>query len=806
MEGFLTVNLVPSLQHITAARICITFYIRDNLVEFLGKHPNPTAIDEGVWTGQKTIVRELISLLGLPTTLKRKVLNFTDDIGNELLKWLKTNDWLQYRPDYGNSGGTFPLAVSNYIKNCLVWTSRGTIQYEETAENILRSEHATKEEKFHLACAYCFPDILRNDFVSELRAHRSLDSYDKKPLVCYWTCCFFPEKLLTFKIRLGLSKRCNIDRYMIVKVKNSVALKHFFDKLDDTERSEVIVGILPACDFRTKAYLLSEISNASRNEIFELRPFIFLENATNILWQDFVLYYFNVCESFVNSRQCLTDLQRLLPYVESPRPESVPRSIRILTNYESNSSHDWRKSILYDVWSCLSENFTKEMIILGLSQLLPQWQVAIRNQDPSGPGSWESIGDGLSSLVQILMVLVYFNDNRLIDEMLRIAENETTKLVVSDSVPENQSVFSINDESFKYVMYYPRKFRYYPPLGIYRASVPTDKRLYLVHELILSKFPNVSNPLKNERVQEDIVDVFVEYCRCNEVNNIDKILDYYFENTSEKTAYKSSLLGMIFNKLLTKAVNESFYYFGEQSNRDPWMVPILANAARRSFGGVRNFDDDNRGFLFGRRIVERNVRPRLMNYAQRILDEVEQVERANPAPRDESIGRLVIRINRDPVDQNVRNPGLNFFQIRRQDERVNVGHINMVPNPVRRNHPIRVPRLPYMPLIDVLRGVNNDQVLRQANRIPVIYNSDDSDIIFSGVDAFLSWYFSSAEQINDFKTEAISNERIPIVEELINENKTLKLKKLLPWFFSNDERKIGEFKSTCQRSELTSLL
>lgn len=69
------------------------------------------------------------------------------------------------------------------------------------------------------------------------------------------------------------------------------------------------------------------------------------------------------------------------------------------------------------------------------------------------------------------------------------------------------------------------------------------------------------------------MDVFVEYCRSGEVSNIDELLNSCFENPSERVSYKSSLLWCMFNKLIAKAVNESYYYL-----EDPYFNPNSTNA------------------------------------------------------------------------------------------------------------------------------------------------------------------------------------------------------------------------------------
>lgn len=386
MEDFLKIKLVPSLQHIAAAKICITHYIHEEqVIKFLISQTGYRKVDQKQWHVQKDLVRRSISSLNFPKLLKAMILNFIDDIDNELLKWVKVNYWFGQRAE-----------AVHYIEKCLVWTSRGTIHYEKTAQKILRSECITHEEKFHLTCQYCFFDILENCFFSELEKYRSLDKSElsKNPFVFYCVCHFFPEMTQAFLESVGIVRRnWSIDEIMLVEFfekMNCVAVKYFYNRIDLVVKENVIRLLLPVFDFDVQTYLISLSSSGTRERIVG-NPSTLLKSVTNVLWLDYVYFYFCTYERFITSHECLEFLKNVL----------IPGA----------GERQWKKALVCELWNGLSKNFRQDIVFECLEPV-------------TGGRLYEEL------IFQILSILVDFNNDKnspyygcsgcLIDEILRV--------------------------------------------------------------------------------------------------------------------------------------------------------------------------------------------------------------------------------------------------------------------------------------------------------------------------------------------------------------------------------------------------
>ncbi|KJW01941.1 hypothetical protein, partial [Rickettsia argasii] len=76
--------------------------------------------------------------------------------------------------------------AANYLDS-LVWTSRGIIDYKETAKTLLAKEQLSDNNKYHLACAYCFEDDIAIIIPRVVDTVLDLWWFDIQTMVYFWT-------------------------------------------------------------------------------------------------------------------------------------------------------------------------------------------------------------------------------------------------------------------------------------------------------------------------------------------------------------------------------------------------------------------------------------------------------------------------------------------------------------------------------------------------------------------------------------------------------------------------------------------
>ncbi|KJV88854.1 hypothetical protein OTSUT76_1161 [Orientia tsutsugamushi str. UT76] len=148
--------MVP-LKHIASTNIVIRLWINKSTINQISNLFNNSTDIVCDWGELQNNINDKILTLCLPESITQQLISINQFIGNELFNWLEYHD----NNMLCNKSSKY-LAV-NYICN-IEWTPRGTINYRQTARNILAKDDnsLSNDQKYQLACNYCLEDSIAN--------------------------------------------------------------------------------------------------------------------------------------------------------------------------------------------------------------------------------------------------------------------------------------------------------------------------------------------------------------------------------------------------------------------------------------------------------------------------------------------------------------------------------------------------------------------------------------------------------------------------------------------------------------------
>ncbi|XP_065220830.1 uncharacterized protein LOC135845894 isoform X2 [Planococcus citri] len=201
-------------------------------------------------------------IIALPPAIKQKIERFMPMVKEQIASWINFYDREIFFDKVGSR-------AHEYF-HVLVWSDDGTINYEETAREMLKQDDLNAEDKYRIACNHCLKieiRALRSNLKTELNL-RKTERYH--PLVYYWECVckegkttglskyiikkVFRDKHIYpvcaidyFLNRLNLNKRINLlqERYLrimpfkswenfLMKLTNKELVSLCDDSIDDT--------------------------------------------------------------------------------------------------------------------------------------------------------------------------------------------------------------------------------------------------------------------------------------------------------------------------------------------------------------------------------------------------------------------------------------------------------------------------------------------------------------------------------------------------------------------------------------------
>ncbi|GBM26244.1 hypothetical protein AVEN_17836-1, partial [Araneus ventricosus] len=151
-------NLVSklSLNEMALRRVIVNLWYESDISAAVGglrKVESPSGCARSVlWEIVINEVKEKVSKLMLPVSLKKRLMDLVRPIRSEIRIWAVYHKHiLNYLPDED---------LDMHIFEQLCWTCTGAIDYRKTAELLVRLETLDIEKRYRLACLYCLEDYI----------------------------------------------------------------------------------------------------------------------------------------------------------------------------------------------------------------------------------------------------------------------------------------------------------------------------------------------------------------------------------------------------------------------------------------------------------------------------------------------------------------------------------------------------------------------------------------------------------------------------------------------------------------------
>lgn len=146
---------VPSLQHMSAVKILVALMQLEDVKEYMGdcSYMMPTCYALELF--DISFIVKKVTQLPLPKEIKVYVNQHINSVMSNVYSWLLYHDChvfhaYRYMDDFDSVA----------IKYCeyMMWDSRGSIDYVETAKVLLRIDALSQKEKYRLACCMCLTE------------------------------------------------------------------------------------------------------------------------------------------------------------------------------------------------------------------------------------------------------------------------------------------------------------------------------------------------------------------------------------------------------------------------------------------------------------------------------------------------------------------------------------------------------------------------------------------------------------------------------------------------------------------------
>ncbi|KJV72704.1 hypothetical protein, partial [Orientia tsutsugamushi] len=257
------------------------------------------------WGELQNNINDKILTLCLPESITQQLISINQFIGNELFNWLEYHD----NNMLCNKSSEY-LAV-NYICN-IEWTPRGTINYLQTARNILARDDngLSNDQKYQLACNYCLEDSITNyaqkvNLASYLQTTSYLQTIrlHSQPMVYFWSSNMYSTNIdsTTADVKTidalvsdyNNRNRTNIDTNTYIfnilvehnchKAMNYVPIEYIWNRLSYEEKSKkltLVINNINNSDFI--CLLLSQLDYKQQQKILQ-NPYFLSVTLTSFL-------------------------------------------------------------------------------------------------------------------------------------------------------------------------------------------------------------------------------------------------------------------------------------------------------------------------------------------------------------------------------------------------------------------------------------------------------------------------------------------------------------------------------------------
>lgn len=282
--------MVP-LKHIASTNIVTRLWTNQSTINQISDLFNNSTDIVCDWHELQNSINDKILTLCLPESITQQLVSINQFIGNELFNWLEYHD-----NDMLCNKSSEYLAI-NYICN-IEWTSRGTINYLQTASNILARDDngLSNDQKYQLACNYCLEDSIANYAQKvNLASYLQTISIHSQPMVYFWTSHTYSTNIesATTDVKTidalvsdyNNRNRTNIDTNTYIfniliennchKAMNYAPIEYIWNKLSYEEKSKkltLVINNINNSDFI--CLLLSKLDYKQQQKIFQNSDFL----------------------------------------------------------------------------------------------------------------------------------------------------------------------------------------------------------------------------------------------------------------------------------------------------------------------------------------------------------------------------------------------------------------------------------------------------------------------------------------------------------------------------------------------------
>ncbi|XP_065209440.1 uncharacterized protein LOC135837924 [Planococcus citri] len=196
----------------------------------------------------------------------------------------KVTDWICYHHRRNFFHDEPASSLKEYLLK-LVWKPNRSIDYTETAKNILTSSNFNAMERYRFACTYCFPEEVWN--LKDM-AKIAMDwCFKKEPLLVYWSK-YLTNQLHTITLPAAYA---SIDMVMfreaVEKLYPQEAVEYFFTKFNNSgikiwQYSEVIANSKILHGKKYLKELLSLMNECEKRLVYQDNA---IQIVKNLIWR-----------------------------------------------------------------------------------------------------------------------------------------------------------------------------------------------------------------------------------------------------------------------------------------------------------------------------------------------------------------------------------------------------------------------------------------------------------------------------------------------------------------------------------------
>ncbi|XP_055925878.1 uncharacterized protein LOC129957549 [Argiope bruennichi] len=191
------------------------------------------------------VTTDIVATISLPLMLEQDLLGAMKAVSREIIKWVKFHENFLEQYD----------GVLSRLENLehICWTRLGTVDYEKTAQVLIRNKKLSAEQCYKLACLYCFCQDLKELWKEVPYSYKKVFFKDNplqiaQPRIVVFFTCLLRHRGYQVGLFLPEGQRdlSSIFEYMFEYVAlqgYGTATQYFFHKLNVLDRLHIITRV-----------------------------------------------------------------------------------------------------------------------------------------------------------------------------------------------------------------------------------------------------------------------------------------------------------------------------------------------------------------------------------------------------------------------------------------------------------------------------------------------------------------------------------------------------------------------------------